>query len=205
MARRHLHHPVNLPSSICVLEKCCEIKPVRQISSGWGHGVFPPGPWETEPDRVDFSHCGLQCMVHRNGAGAWCGYVAVPRSHPAFGHPYDDFSVRVHGGLTYSDKCQGHICHLGPRKWWIGFDCAHAFDLMPAMVAFREDNHYIAWERHEIYRDLDYVMKETRELASQLKGTRVPWTQKPVNPERLMRRLKQTLKILRQGEAWSEQ
>jgi hypothetical protein len=98
----------------------------------WGEG-----PWQTEPDRVQWSHAGFACLVIRNHLfGNWCGYVGVPEEHPYFGKSYDDVPVEVHGGLTYEGLCNEHICHapepgFPETVWWLGFDCGHAFDLLP--------------------------------------------------------------------------
>lgn len=173
MPRQKRHLPNIRPTSLCAVEHCHDIKPERTIQPGWGHGPFPPGPWQEEPDRVDFKHNGLHCMVHRNGSGSWCGYVAVPKSHPAFGHHYDDINVSVHGGLTYSGKCGGHLCHLGPRKalWWMGFDCSHFMDLSPVLDAFRRElPRRTPTGLEGIYRDLNYVTNETHALAAQVSG-----------------------------------
>ncbi len=32
--------------------------------SGWGRG-----PWDAEPDRVEFEHTGLPCLLRRNRSG----------------------------------------------------------------------------------------------------------------------------------------
>src|SRR5438477_3224946 len=79
----------------------------RVPRSEWG-----PGPWQDEPDRVDFEHAGLPCLAHRGPSGQWCGYVGLPPTHPAYGQHYDQVDVDAHGGLTYSDRCHGHICHV---------------------------------------------------------------------------------------------
>src|SRR5437899_2549525 len=114
-----------------------------------------PGPWSKEPNRVQFTHAGLDCLLHRGGLAAWCGYVAVPPGHPAHGKGYDDIPVEVHGGLTYAEPCQGHVCHT-PRPgepedvWWLGFDCQHFMDTAPGMLvaerhvgmAAPDGNHY---------------------------------------------------------------
>lgn len=149
--------------------------------SSWGDG-----PWLHEPDRVDFQHAGLPCLLLRNHHGVWCGYAAVPPGHPLHGTVHDHVDVDVHGGLTYSDRCLGPICHVpAPGEpadvWWFGFDTAHAFDYVPAIEAalreIREVEPAIGqlvqrmrpaeWMR-EVYRDLPYVRKETESLAEQL-------------------------------------
>lgn len=129
----------------------------------WGDG-----PWQDEPDRVEWHHKGLPCLARRGPHGSWCGYVAVPPGHPLHAIPYSlcpvagcdeswcdhrpDAFLEVHGGLTYSDFCQadapeGHgICHV-PRRgepdnvWWFGFDCGHACDLSPATAALLDAIH----------------------------------------------------------------
>ncbi|HEX9504236.1 MAG TPA: hypothetical protein VF974_08050 [Patescibacteria group bacterium] len=132
--------------------------------SKWG-----PGPWQNEPDRIEFEYNRFPCLMQRNmQLGNWCGYVAVPPGHPAFEKSYNDIEVNVHGGLTYANHCNGHICHIPkPGKpdnvWWLGFDLGHLDDLMP-------------WfKRHGImndgvYRDVAYVKAECKNLAQQLEA-----------------------------------
>ncbi len=120
------------------------------------------GPWTSEPDRVEWRTNGLPCLIVRaDTTGALCGYVAVPKGHPFHGVGYDDVpDVSVHGGLTYSDACGGHVCHV-PQPgepddvWWLGFDCAHSGDMSPA------------YDYHGIYRDVAYVRAEVDSLAAQ--------------------------------------
>lgn len=56
--------------------------------------------------------------------GYYCGYVAIPPGHRFFKKHYDqvNLSINCHGGLTFSDFFSDH------ESWFIGFDCAHAFD-----------------------------------------------------------------------------
>lgn len=142
--------------------------------STWG-----PGPWQSEPDRVEFQHAGLPClMVRHDGLGHWCGYAAVPPGHPMHGKGYDDVDVQVHGGLTYANACQGDICHVpAPGEpdnvWWFGFDCAHLWDLAPGLVAHERlipalAQHADFHVREDVYRDLPYVRAQVEKLAEQL-------------------------------------
>lgn len=134
---------------------------------------LPPGPWQDEPDKVQWvdEATGLDCLIVRNPVmGNLCGYVGVPEGHPEFGKGYDDVPVNVHGGLTYADGCAGPICHepLPGRPdtvWWLGFDCAHAFDLAPGMI-----KHAPELARLGTYRTFDYVVSEVQSLARQLKN-----------------------------------
>lgn len=136
----------------------------REIDrSGW-----PPGPWDGEPDRWEARHAGFPVLAVRNELGNWCGYVGVPPGHPWRGGNNDDLdNVRVHGGITYASPCQGAICHVpAPGEpddvLWIGFDCAHAYDLVPGMLQFQRGGH-----AGDVYRSLAYVQEQTRALADQ--------------------------------------
>ena len=58
-------------------------------------------------------------------SGYYCGYVAIPFSHPYYGIRYqfiDDLDV--HGGLTFS----GTLHDIAPDKYLLGFDCGHGGD-----------------------------------------------------------------------------
>jgi hypothetical protein len=139
--------------------------------STWGEG-----PWQSEPDRVDFRHAGLPCLLRRHERlGNWCGYAAVPPGHPLHGKHYHEVDVKAHGGLTYANACRGPICHVpGPGEpddvWWFGFDCSHAFDLCPGMAAWERSLGCRPPEidRLETYRDLAYVRAQVEKLAEQL-------------------------------------
>jgi hypothetical protein len=131
--------------------------------------LWPAGPWHKEPDRLEWvdKSTGYPCIALRNmhATGAWCGYVAIPTSHPYHGVNYNDIDLDVHGGLTYSRKCQGDaitgVCHESKDEddvWWLGFDCAHGNDIAPLVSCWFGE-----------YCDLEYVKKECTKLAKQLK------------------------------------
>jgi hypothetical protein len=130
---------------------------------------WPPGPWHNEPDRVEFIHAGLNCLLHR-ARGHWCGYVGLPASHPLHGKGYGDNGVDrldVHGGVTYAEVCQGAVCHVpaegeDEELWWLGFDCAHAWDRDPDSMARGFD----CFDGY--YKDEGFVTRETQSLAEQL-------------------------------------
>lgn len=138
----------------------------------WG-----PGPWQDEPDKAHWVDpaTDLDCLMVRQSLGAWCGYVAVPPGHPAYGLHYDDVpGIDVHGGLTYAAACQETgdpatgVCHVPypgrPQDvWWLGFDCVHAFDFAPE-ARFR----LFADSPQAVYRDQVYVRAEVERLAAQL-------------------------------------
>jgi len=138
---------------------------------------FPPegGEWDREPNKLNWTDesTGMACMIVRNGMGALCGYVAVTKEHPDYRKDYNeiDGEVRCHGGITYSDECSDHICHVPePGQpddvWWFGFDCAHLSDFIPG--------HFMRGLRSAsgIYRNVAYVKDEVKSLAEQLYARR---------------------------------
>lgn len=74
------------------------------------------------------------------------GYVLLPYNHPFYGVHYDDISVSIHGGLTFSEyfdverfsewignrEILGDVTRDNFEKfsnyWMIGFDTAHSGD-----------------------------------------------------------------------------
>jgi hypothetical protein len=135
--------------------------------SEWG-----PGPWQEEPDRVEFEHLGFPCMVRRNPEfGNLCGYVAMPPGHPWHGKACDAIEAQVHGGLTFGRPCDGPAPSVA--LWWaVGFDAAHAFDLMPGMAAelrkFGNPARDLSFlTGHNTYRDMGYMRAEVESLAQQ--------------------------------------
>lgn len=149
--------------------------------SNWGDG-----PWQDEPDKIQYTDeaTGLPCLVKRNPMGALCGYVGVPPGHTLFGKGWDDSKCNeldVHGGITYGNRCQegdeAHsICHvpaLGESDvvWWLGFDCAHAFDLSPKFkVRMKETipDWNPLYEERETYKTVEFVRGENARLAQQI-------------------------------------
>lgn len=60
--------------------------------SEWG-----PGPWQDEPDRLDWTDeaTGLPCRIIRaEVTGALCGYVGVRDGHPWYGLPYNELVIQ---------------------------------------------------------------------------------------------------------------
>lgn len=138
------------------------------------------GIWSMEPDKAQWidQKTNLDCLAVRGPLGAWCGYVGLPPGHPGYGKDYQEvealYDIDIHGGLTFSDACQKRddpsvgICHVpqeGRDKdiWWIGFDCAHAWDLVPVMQKYGTYG-----TGDVVYRDLRWVIRETARLAEQV-------------------------------------
>lgn len=149
---------------------------------------WPDGPWKDEPDRAQWidGKSGLDCLITRSHMGNFCGYVGVPETHPLYNRDYEEASLSVHGGVTFSAPCDPAeledegICHTGTvaneKVWWFGFDCAHAYDLKPALLAMT--NQGILPEIFKTplycgdrYCDFSYVVSEVEKLAEQLMAT----------------------------------
>jgi len=126
---------------------------------------------------------GLPAVVKRVDLGALCGYVGVKPTHPLHGRGYDDADdAPAHGGLTYAE---GHLPREPPDaegRWWFGFDCAHAWDLVPGLAATMAEAHAKTLARFPgseelvasmipgmTYRDLAYVRGECEQLATYLR------------------------------------
>jgi hypothetical protein len=163
-----------------------------------------PGPWHGEPDKKQFTDraTGYPCLIHRGPSGALCGYVGVSKTHPLYAKPYSNAYVDVHGGLTFAASCDpaprfdgGGICHTVSAYedddiWWLGFDCAHAYDLMPGHIHSSPELSFLEnmapmWpgEPGTTYKDISYVMNECISLARQLKAIESGETEKPLKGE----------------------
>ncbi len=73
--------------------------------------------------------------------------------------------VRTGSATNHATGYRVEDAHL----WWFGFDCDHAYDLVPD-----EDRHararFLAAEIGQVYRDDGYVYREVRNLAAQLRA-----------------------------------
>lgn len=84
--------------------------------------------WKNEPDMLSWKTGEYHCVILRNWSGILCGYVGVKEDHPLYGKDYYDLGFSCHGGLTYSGNSV-----MDKDRWYIGFDCAHAFDYIPGL------------------------------------------------------------------------
>ena len=173
------------------------ITPIREYRTikkdAWGEG-----PWLAEPDKVQWQDeaTGLPCLAVRNPRnGNWCGYVGVSEGHPAFGLPYTEadnlgpedehgwHGFSVHGGITYAAFCRDDgeeetgICHVPQpgqpdHVYWLGFDTAHAYDLVPGFWTIAGDQYREIIGSHPNfgYRTLAYVQEECTRLAAELQA-----------------------------------
>jgi len=79
--------------------------------------------------RKEWKSHGLQCKIVDGPFGNLNGYVAISKSHRAWGVDYNKLSIEVHGGLTFGQ--QGNkktgLCD-DEQLYWYGFDTSHYGD-----------------------------------------------------------------------------
>lgn len=129
--------------------------------------------WTTE--------AGLRAVVIMTDRGHRCGYVALPKEHRLHGVDYSDFDsdIEVHGGITFTGGDEGYpVLHDG--MWWVGYDCAHAWD-RPSDEHLEQqrlkypDKPYMWDDRADgTHRELPYCERECEQLATQLAKTAQP-------------------------------
>ena len=105
-----------------------------------------------------------------------CNPVTTAHPDVLHGKGYDDARTAdgdwpdVHGGLTFAEPDTD--CGKGGEDsaWWLGFDCAHAYDYQPGYARLHES---FRTNMDETYRDVHYVMGQCRSLARQLASSSV--------------------------------
>jgi hypothetical protein len=98
--------------------------------------LWGPGPWQDEPDQLDFMIEGYLCQLRRGQMGGWCGYVLVPEGHPWFDNrPRAYADAQVHGGISYGQRtCASCDAQVG-AQYSVGFGYMHAGDYCPVLAA----------------------------------------------------------------------
>lgn len=107
-----------------------------------------------EPNVGLFNYKGFDCVVLRNNDKVLCGYLSFEPGHKLYGYTEEKMTdlypdLPFHYGVDYADK--GSYLALLPMitdNWYIGFDCEHTHDYIPA---FEERNGSFE------YRDYAYV------------------------------------------------
>ena len=113
---------------------------------------------------------GLEWAVTHNGMAYRCGYVRIPAGHPWHGKSYHDIPAKAHGGLTFSAPDVPCTVPGPDNAWWIGFDCAHGFDLAdPALPCTHPAPPCFPLCGREI-RTQEYVEQQCMELCAQAAG-----------------------------------
>lgn len=149
------------------------------------------GVWTSEPNELAGQSFGFVWRILRHpSSGHLCGYVGVPKGHPAYAQDYDDLELEtgVHGGLTFAADYAGGLDNQLDGLWWLGFDCAHAGDYCPGSAALVREGYLkrgliAEWQEHERvlglgantdwgtkveYRNIFWVKAECESLAKQL-------------------------------------
>ena len=144
---------------------------IEEKLESWGKG-----PWVSEPNYKELGDEHTMGVVRRvahresNGTVLWggqlCGYVRIPDGHPWHGLELDDLDDKLssHQGLTYLETNE-----LGER--WVGFDCAHLYDVIPSVAMVMKP---FAYERSGTemlkpeYRDFDYCCDIVRTMMDEL-------------------------------------
>ena len=114
--------------------------------------------WLTEPNKLEFEHAGMKCLILRDKFLWLGGYVGLEPGHPYHGKLFRNINAKVHQGLNFSGKGDGERRQEG--LWWVGFYCDRPGDVVPGRLD--------ALQGGEIYRDVDYVRGEVEKLAEQL-------------------------------------
>lgn len=140
---------------------------------------FGPGPWIDELDRLAFNcEDGFGRLIRRISMGTLAGYVLLPDEHAWSGRHYDLIPVEVHGGVTFAEPTRNLIGEYDPR-FAVGFDCAHAWDLLPLLAKTSPDLYAREVADTDpfktVYRDIAYVRTELELLA--LQAYTRPWAQ----------------------------
>jgi hypothetical protein len=132
--------------------------------------LFGKGKWMSEPDEITWKEAtpngAVYCCILRNeDMGNLRGYITIPENHQYFKLAnYDDIPLNCHGGLTYmgvNDKGQKIV----------GFDCAHMFDLIPAMkkiLALAHGSPMRKGKNADVYRSVNYVRDDILDLVKQI-------------------------------------
>jgi hypothetical protein len=84
------------------------------------------------------------------------GYIYLTQDHPWYQKDYDDISIDVHGGLTFSQSDP----HLD--LWCIGFDTNHYGDLGGTSFLLHDEESV-----EGTYRNWEYVKRETENMVQQ--------------------------------------
>jgi len=119
---------------------------------------------------------GYDYKICSNGMRA-TAYIKIPKDHPFFEKHYDDITLTINGGLTYSDK--SYPLSDDSNSWCIGWDYGHYADyihnLTPMTLEMRKLSEAFegkssvvegrAWTLEEIR---DEVMVATKELQKTL-------------------------------------
>ncbi len=117
----------------------------------------------SEAEKAWTTEAGYPAVVVIQPMGHRCGYVSLPKSHPAASKDYDDLEIYVHGGVTYGVTTEeGTI---------FGFDCAHCDD-MPDPALMSDECRYVHMlyaTTYGVIRSLAFCIEQCEGMARQFK------------------------------------
>ena len=125
---------------------------------------------EQEGNYKKFDYKEYECLILRPRpflSGHLCGYVKLKETDKNYNLAKKDaydLDYEVHGGITFGGTPTIRGLPVKETGYWIGFDCAHAFDLQPMNNIIYEELSL----PNEIYRDMEYVVQECRNLVDQI-------------------------------------
>jgi len=127
--------------------------------------------WQNEPDYLQGIFYNLPCFIRRHDRFLTLnGYVGLPEGHRYYNIAYELINevIEIHGGVTFTNM--GTHAVFG-KKWWVGFDCGHPFDLIPGLYSAVCNKHLDIATKDMLgkhYRNINYVQNECIKLALQL-------------------------------------
>lgn len=125
------------------------------------------GPWEAEPDHLEWAEGSIYCVIQRTPMGTFCGYVGIPHGHPLYGASYKDdrfAMLDVHGGLSFSSReLPGTDKPFSGHLWWLGFHCANVYDYVP------DSELNYGTKDIRAYKDRAFVVNEVNGVARWMK------------------------------------
>lgn len=153
----------------------------------WGEGE-----WVDEEDEHSFQYKGCDCKILRVYTGEpfsiqphvfgghLCGYVKVPLEMKLSEKKSYDLDIDCHGGITFNE--------IEGEENWIGFDCAHSYDIIPSMEKMFKNNPIMIESRksleklyekiditkayslifNQTYKNMGFCIQECKSIVDQL-------------------------------------
>jgi hypothetical protein len=124
---------------------------------------------QKEPNYENFEYKGYYCVIKRMMylGGQLNGYVRIPENHEYYDKDYSwipyDLPIECHGGITFSGELEGET------GYYIGFDCAHAWDYMPFLqMQLPSSTRFMEHDPTITYKDINYVRNQCKDIVDQL-------------------------------------
>lgn len=142
-------------------------------------------------EELEFEAEGYKCFILWVNESHYCGYVAIPKEHPAYGKSYYTYSVdfddvtegflkqkpileaindiEVHGGITYADNDLRDKVKPEDNLWLFGFDASHAWDKTLSEYSYGSEG--------ATFKDRLFMKEQCEKLAKQLKEIEVKYNE----------------------------